>query len=225
MAAPLTVGNFVQLRVWVRTVMGGGQASVNNLWYVVAAVGSPGATDLDAAVSLDALVFAQYQGMMTALAEYRGVQAQIFDGVTAPYRALYTPDFFNGNAGFGTGGTTPLAPQTCGLISFQTAKPRQANRGRFYMPFPDASADSGGGSAGAVYLGELTALAGFVGVGLAVSRGGRTATLARVIKHGPDKFNTYPTPVYDAITGATSSDRWATQRRRGDFGRLNRSPI
>jgi len=225
MSAPLVVGNFVLLRVWTRTVMSGGQASVNNLWYVVAAVGSPGATDEDAAVTLDALVFAQYQGMMTQLAEYRGVQAQIYDGVTPPYRALYSPAFTNANAGFGTAGATPLPTQTCGLISFETPKPRQANRGRFYMPFPDAANESGGGSPDSIYVAQLVAMAGFVGVGLAVSRGGRTATLARVLKHGKDKLGNYPSPVFDAVTGATSQNVWATQRRRGAFGRQNKSPI
>lgn len=229
MTAPLQPTNLVLARVWTRTVMAGGQAAVNNLWYVVSSVGSPIATDTDVATTVDTLLFAQYKGLMTSLGEYRGVQAQIFDGQNKPYRALYSPAFTNANAGFGTAGTSPLPPQTAGLISFQTNKPRQANRGRTYIPWPDSSAESGGGSPDPVYLSELGVLATNMSVGLAVSVAGRTATLVRVIKHGKSRpgnvVGDYPTPVIDPVLSVSVSSGWATQRRRGAFGRLNKSPI
>lgn len=224
MAQGLTVGDLLSLRVWCTTASGSGQASVNTFFYKVGAASSPPATDLDVATQLDGLIHAQYKGMLSSLAQYRGCQVQILAPVP-PYLATYSPAEVNGNAGAGTVTGDPMPPQTCGIISFQTGKPRQANRGRMYMPFPGQSSDSGGGSPGAVYLSELGVIAGYFDSGVAIVQAGRTATLVRVIKHGKNKDGVYPIPNTDPVTGASIGGGWATQRRRGDYGRQNKSPV
>lgn len=222
MANVLGVGELVKCRVWCNTAAGNGQASVNTIWFTVAATGSPPATDQDVADTLDGLIHAQMKGLLSAIATYRGVQAQIYSSVT-PYLAFFVDVFQNANAGAGTVAGNILPPQSCGLISFSTARSGAGFRGRWYQPFPGAADDSGGGSPSAGYITRLAALAGNVSIGLAPAIGGRTATLVRAIVHGKNKGGVIPPPT--PVVGASASSNWATQRRRGDFGRQNKSPI
>lgn len=217
----LTVGQLCKARIWTR-LPAAQQAAVNTLWYIVAAAGSPPATDLDLAQQLDGNIQALYKAMMTNAAEYRGVQVQICDP-TPPNHALFVEANTNANAGAGGIAGAILPHQTCGLISFQTLNPGQAGRGRFYTAFPAAASDSGGGSPNATYITDLTTLAGLVDSGQIISVSGRTATLVRIIRHGKNKAGTFPAP--SPIATSSVSDAWATQRRRGSFGRTNKSPI
>jgi hypothetical protein len=202
--------------------MGGGQAAVNTLWYQVGAVSAPAATDQDAADNMDSLVSLAFRNLLNVNASYKGVQAQIYTNVQ-PYMAKYVAADAVAGAGAGAVTGDPMPPQTSGLLNFQSVFAGQRNRGRFYMPFPGQTDDSGGGSPSAGYIARLLILGGIVGVGLGVAAGGRTATLVRVLAHGKDKLGLYhlPTPVTAYYVGTG----WATQRRRGDYGRLNRSPI
>lgn len=222
MAASLTVGDPVLCRVWIDTGAGGGQASVNAMHYIVASVGALAATDLDVATTLDALIQAPYKALLSALATYRGVQAQLLNPV-APYKASRVAQVANSNAGVGSVAGAIAPPQTCGLISYQTPSPGQAFRGRTYVAFPGQASDNGFGIPNATYTADLFTLGGLVTSGLGVSVSGRTAVLVRVILHRAPKVG--PTPAPSPVTNYSVTARWATQRRRGDFGRQNRSPI
>lgn len=217
----LTVGSPVKVRIWTR-VLPENQAAVNTIYYIVAAVGSPAASDLDVATQIDATIAPHYKALLSGVAEYRGVQAQILNTLY-PYKAFYSAAGVNTNAGAGTGAATLLPSQTCGLISFQTARAGRAFRGRFYAAFPSQGMDSGGGSPTAGYITNLTTLTGDVDTGLSIVQGGRTATLVRVILHKKDKSGVVPDP--SPVIAASVSELWATQRRRGNFGRHNDSPL
>jgi len=156
--------------------------------------------------------------------EYRGVQAQIISPVP-PFQALFVEAFSITGATNGTGGAFVQATQVCGLISYQTDKARQSQRGRCYVAFPSQQLDSGGGSPDATYITRLGTLASDMIAGLSVSAGGRTATLVRVLLHGKDKNGNQIVPFITPITGSKQSELWATQKRRGNFGRTNVSPI
>ncbi len=222
MTTPLVVGQVVKCRIWCDTVAGGGQASVNTLGYIVSAVGGSPATDTDVAATLDALIATPLKALLTSLATYKGVQAQICNP-TFPYKAIYIPGVSIAGAGVGGVAGNPMPTQICGLLSFASGKAGPQNRGRMYVPFPGVADDNGGGSAIASYVTRLDALGLQVAVGLAPSAGGRTATLARVLLHGTPKEGPISPP--DAVTGGSSHSSWATQRRRGAYGRQNRSPI
>ncbi len=222
MAQALAVGNFVKARIWCSSALGNGQASVNTLWYVVGAIGTPASTDQDVATTLDALIAAQMKGLICNISTYKGVQAQICSPVL-PFRATYVAQGAIGNAGAGTAGANGLPPQTSGLISFQSALANVQNRGRFYIPFPAQLDDSGGGAPTGGYVARANALAVNVAAGLAPTTGGRTATLVRVLVHRLNKAG-LAIPATPVIS-SNASTLWATQRRRGDFGRQNVSPI
>lgn len=219
MATNLVVGEVVQARIWC---VDSEQASVNTLWYVVAAAGGTPATDQDVADNLNVTFAPLMKGLLNNLAAYHGVQVNIHNG-TAPFRQITAPVFNNSLVGNGTRGAIALPRQTCGLLSFQTPFPGQAFRGRFYIPFPADADNQGGGAPGATYITNATALAGQVGVGQSIVASTRTATLARVLLHGPGKDGVTPPPTI--ISGTSVSGKWATQRRRGTFGRANSSPI
>ncbi len=222
MAQVLTAGQVVKCRIWCDTGAGGGQASCNTLAYTVSPTPAPTATDADVAVTLDALVAVTYKALLSATATYKGVQAQICNPAF-PYAAIYLSASSIAGAGAGGVAGNIMPGQICGLIGFSTGRAGVRNRGRFYVAFPGVADDGGGGSPTAGYITRLGALAPNVNSGMAVAVGGRTATLIRVILHGTPKVGPIGAP--DAVIGSPIGQGWATQRRRGSYGRQNRSPI
>ncbi len=221
MSTVLAAGQLVQLRVW--TQWGGAvQAAVNTSWYLVSGVGSPAATDADVASFMDNLIAPFMKPLIHNVSRYQGVQAIICSG-TAPNKAVNVPASAITNAGVGTGGAVPMAGQVCGILRFQTILAGSAGRGRWYLPFPSQTADSGGGSASAAYIAAGMSLGNVVGVDQPITVGGRTATLLRVIRHGKNKAEIYPPPT--PVNSFSVDNTWATQKRRGSFGRHNVSPI
>jgi hypothetical protein len=219
MPTSLSVGEVVQVRIWAADAE---QASVNTIWYQVAATGASAATDQDVADERSATLAPLMKALLGNVAIFRGAQVMIHANMP-PHLQLTAPVFQNGQQGAGTAGAIMLPRQTSGLISFQTASPGVKNRGRFYVPFPSDNNNTTPGAPSALYITNLTNLAAQINSGLALVTAGRTATLVRIIRHFPDKngITFPPTPV----TGGGGNIRWATQRRRGSFGRFNGSPI
>lgn len=119
-----------------------------------------------------------------------------------------------GTAGAVTGQTLPR--QACGIVTLTTGVGGRKNRGRFYLPFPTEGMNEGDGSPNAAGLSNMDALGAYYSQPLNVTVGDFTMILAPVIVHGgpaPDA----PTP----ITGFIVRDKWGTQKRRGDYGKLN----
>lgn len=212
-------GYDVAVRIWCSDQE---QASVNTVWYRVAAVGSPAATDQDLANFLEPILAPDYKVILYNGATFNGVQVQQFNPLQ-PYRAVTAEVFNNADAGVGTGGEFGLPRQTCGLGSFQSNLPGPANRGRIYFPFPAAEGGESFGKPTALYVTNIGIIAAELATGLALSDSGRTATLVRVIRHKGSATVVAPFPTH--VTGSTVATKWATQRRRGSFGRANVSPI
>lgn len=222
MAAALVLGDIIKARFWCSTASGGGQAAVNTIGYKVANVGGTGATDQDVADQLNTLAAADYIALLSTNATYDGVQVQIcLTGY--PFKAKYSSVSNIVGAGPGTVTGNVMPTQTSGLISYQSAFAGQQFRGRSYIPFPGGADNTTTGDPTAGYVMRLTTLAGVLETGLIITPAGGTVTLVRVLLNGPDKGGITPNP--SPVVGATPSIRWATQRRRGDFGRQNRSPI
>ena len=123
----------------------------------------------------------------------------------------------------GTGGATSLPKQTCGLASIKTALAGRRYRGRMYLPFPSVTMDTGDGVPTAGYqVNVVNAVTVMLSVNN-ITVGGRTANWNTVLVHkaGKTPIPASPTP----ITTFVIDGGWATQRKRGYFGRINESPI
>lgn len=199
-------------------MVSGGQTAVLRRYYRCILLTGPDAmTEQDLASAAADLYAPLYAPLMWNSAEYRGVLVTRASGalpMTIP--TVGTPTAVTN----GTAGTTALPKQTAGLISLRTANQGKKNRGRQYVPFPATASDTGAGVPTLLYLTDLVAL----GVELRTTRvyGNvgltATATMAPVIW----KKGAVPFSVIDSMVARRA---WATQRKRGDYGRLNSSPI
>lgn len=129
-------------------------------------------------------------------------------------------DSRSGTAG-GTAGVNALPKQTSGLISWRTPLAGRRNRGRVYLPFPAEDDNSITGRPTAPYDTKATQYGNTYLGGFAY------ATV------GPPPSTTFLDPViyhrdsggFTPVSGFTVRAGWATQRRRGTFGRPNAVPF
>jgi len=209
MSQVLVAGNIIAARAWCVT---GNQASVNSFYYRVVGVGTPAATDKDFCDNFDTVVAADMKALIYNGASYKGIQAQIIWPPPLPADVVTVT-----NAGAGTAGANAMALQTSGIISWYTALAGRAQRGRTYAPFPSTT-DNSNGVPSAGYVTKLTNLATASQALVNILSGGRSATVVPVIWHR----GTHTT---DDIKAFFARAVWATQRRRGAYGRGNASPI
>jgi hypothetical protein len=157
-----------------------------------------------------------YKAVLANVATYNGITCSRVTGAT-PYE-IY--DSSTVSQGIGVAGAAAMSKQTAGLIGFYTNFAGRAFRGRQYVPFPASADDTGEGKptigAGS-YVARLGALALVLITPFVVVSGANTATLTPVIFH---KGSSSMTP----ITAAAARLVWATQKRRGDFGKTNNPP-
>jgi hypothetical protein len=127
--------------------------------------------------------------------------------------------FVESSLGFGNGGVGGdiLPQQSSGLISLRSQLAGRAHRGRAFIPFPS---ETDSNIAGVPALGYQTNLQA-MGVVLATSY---------VFGNAPDQGQAFPA-IYHRVTfnvtqisGFVIRVGWATQRRRGTFGRPNVLP-
>lgn len=210
MANPLAVGQILRASTWS---FDSEQASVQVMHYKVTAVGGSPCTDADFAVALDNAVFTPIKVILNNNATYRGIEAQILWPL--PFQLAVSSV---ANAGVGSGGAISAPRQVAALTTWKTAIAGKHGRGRTYWPFPPANAVTADGVILAAYLTAIQTLYNaYLNFG-AFATGGRTATVAQVVY---DRVAHVGTPT----TGAVTTNKWATQKRRGSFGRANTVPI
>lgn len=116
------------------------------------------------------------------------------------------------------GDVLPL--QSTGLITKRTDSIGRANRGRVYIPFPPESLNDAAGLPTLGYVNGLDTLAekimGPINVGTITDP--FSITLAGVVYHRSAGGSTL-------ITTTVSRRKWATQRRRGSYGKPNVNPF
>lgn len=121
----------------------------------------------------------------------------------------------------GSGGAVALPTQTAGLIRFTSPIMGKHGEGRNYLPFPPAAKSELHGVPTSAYKTELAAVASILGNGITVlDVPGNPGTIVPTLRPTP---GVPPDPA--TITGHVTLGAWATQRRRGAFGRLNVSPF
>jgi len=146
--------------------------------------------------------------------EFRGIIVQrVFP------KPVSFPESSTTFAGAGTGGATILPRQASGIITTQTDFGGPRFRGRMYIPFPSTAYQDA--ASGKPTAGYVSALDGFRSVAI--------ATLTD--NTAPGTYDARPC-LMDRVTGGTtditaslSRQRWATQKRRGDYGQQNITPI
>lgn len=190
------------------------QIGLNILHYHCYGIAGGAVTDVDFCSAVDALYAPLYKPLLNATAEYRGIIAQIV------YPSRFVAVFSSANSGIGTAGADPMPKQVCGFISKRTIFAGRNQRGRSYIPFPSQSSNSAPDdipSAG--YMTDLAVLAIQMSALVTVTAAGNTADLRPVIWSPAEEA----TP--KIIEVCRGLDVWATQRRRGDYGRKNVPPI
>jgi len=190
------------------------QGSVNTINFQAGNSTGGSITDQDVANYFDEFYGSTLKDFIANTASYQGTTCRIANLLPLPVPALASA-----HSGVGVAGAVGLPRQTAGLLDFRTAVAGPGGRGRMFFPFPATTANETLGKPLAGYVTsmsnfgtDLIAVAfipGFGGASLQVSFVLWSPTHARMV------------PIVSAF-GATS---WATQKRRGGFGRPNAGPF
>jgi len=209
MGTPLTIGDLVRVKVGCYM---GNQAAINTGHFRVDALTGAFDTVL-LAEEFDDAMEDDYKPLMTNTASYYGVGVQIIS--PGPLTSI---DLATANTGVGTAGTAPLPTQTCGLIACRALHAGRKFRGRLYVPFPDqADMDATTYTPDAGYITTLAGLVSNWYTQQIFTEGANIITLSPVIYHRT-------TNTYDYVEEGFPRRKWATQRRRGNYGQPNAYP-
>jgi len=192
-----------------------GQVSTNtHKWQLTNLSSGTSFSSNNLVLTYDAAMQALYLPLMSAEASYYGTQIYLLNPIGLPPR----PDSNNANQDTGAGAGGLLPSQTSGLISLRSSTLGKQGQGRTYVPFPYADGNESDGSPTAAYIDKLVDLGVFLRSNFLVIDGAVTATFRPCLYRGGTD-----TPKF--IEQSTAHDAWATQRRRGAFGRLNANPF
>jgi hypothetical protein len=152
-------------------------------------------------------------GLLANNARYVGVALQRLSPL--PLSVVITD---NTNQANGTGGANELPLQVSGIVTLKTNLAGRANRGRMYIPFPPVAAQGTDGHPTNGYVTAVDTLAAIAILPQTVGTAPNQVVLTPVVYH--KRLNTTTD-----ITDKVARQRWATQRRRGDYGKPNPIPI
>lgn len=153
-----------------------------------------------------------YQAVISSVSAVSGI------GITKIHplpRGMESVSTFGANMGQVAGDILPL--QVSGLITVRSALAGPGGRGRIYIPFPGETDNDGNGHPVITHTDRMSSLAAGYFTSLLVTEGPITNTFnARIWKR--------MARVAVPVTSMTARPNWATQRRRGEFGRPNNLP-
>lgn len=210
MPAALAVGDRVQVRIWSSDAE---QASVNTVYYKVISLAGTGASDARLATDFDAVIAAAMKNLLNVSARYDGVQVTIVNRLPLPVSQTG-----NVNAGLGTRGINSLPRQAAGILSIRTDIAGPRGRGRLYLPFPSGVDNTDPGRPLGAYITNAELLGADMLAFASTGVGANTANLQWVVW---SKVHAAMIPVVNYIVPPF----WATMKKRGSYGRPNRSPI
>jgi hypothetical protein len=193
----------------------GDQLGLNILHCYVTATTDPTETEQNFADALSLALSVPYRAIMSTQAAYLGIQ--LFNSATVP--TPFPTTSVNGS-GPGGVGVQVMPGQVTGMITKQTSRIGRANRGRMYIPFPDVTSSVNVPPVpSALYTTRLDNIASITsGTLLVVTFGAVNITLQWIL-HKNVLLDT------NWVTSTVSRRAWATQRRRGDYGRKNSLPF
>jgi hypothetical protein len=215
--ANANVGNIYRHRTFCYC---GDQVGINVRYFAVAALTGAPATEQALLEKIDPLLAAVYKPGLVNSAEYIGTDMQDITGAP-PYPIQV---FTTANQGAGTGGAATMGSQVSGIYSTVTAKTGKKFRGRAYIPFPAAamSTTDAPPEMTDAYQSILADIANLTTAATALIVGGSAYTLNWALCHNPQAAGAKS---LDITTGYKIGVAWATQKRRGDFGRTNAFPL
>lgn len=211
---PLNVGDLIQGRFVCSSQK---QFAFNIRHWRVEGMTAAGTQHLQALVdAFDILVAPRYKNIISPEARYEGSgMRRVAGGVGPPSVELISLV----NQGDGTSVGDILPRQASGIATLRSAFPGRSKRGRIYLPFPAEDDNSADGTPTTAYLVRMRLLLDVLATSFTV-----------VLAGGIGNVDLVPI-IYQRGTGAQTNivayldrDRWATQRRRSDFGALNASP-
>lgn len=214
MAVALAPSSIVQVRIWTTDSE---QAAVNTIYYRCTDAGNlPYPTDEDMAAELDDIIKPALRNIIYSGATYNGLQLTVLGG-TPQTATLNWPI----TGGGGLSGDVGMARQAAGLNTWTTIYSGSKYRGRTFWPFPAVSDDEGLGVPTALYQTHLAALlAGLFNYHVITGdSGGFLGTQIGVYSRKA------PAPTFTPINNFIIRKKWATQKKRGSFGKANSSPV
>ncbi len=206
----MAVGDIFEVRF---VAHGLDQVAINVRHFRTTAETGLGVSQLELAIATSTLYAPLYRGLMGVHAEFRGVGVRRI--VPGPPLAEVTTSTASG-PGLRTG--DPLPSQVSAVISLRTALGGRSARGRAYIGFPTEPDNGTNGRTEAAYLTALNTLATQMRLPDTVVGGVGTLTWEPVV---------WSRRLLQAnlIIRSFGSERWATQRRRGQWGAFNPPPF
>lgn len=209
-ATPLTPGDILKVQI-VSTLAG--QTAINTFHYLVTAAGGTPGTDQDIVDQFNTNNATPFKQIIPSEVSYRGIIGGIINRTPNPVTVQNVS-----SAGAGTTAVEPMPKQASGITSWYTGSAGRGFRGRTYWPFISSAYNDVNGEISAAGVSAMDAVASNIVGMTVVAIGGRSVTVQFVIYHRVTKTGT---PVVSRLTRA----RVATQKRRGDYGHLNSSPL
>lgn len=192
-----------------------GQVSTNKRdWQCVSLSGGSSISSFAVLDKFEDTLAGTYADLMTASASYYGGQLYY----QTPVGPRPRPESSTEYATIGANVFDPLPTQTCGLVSLYSGTLGKTGQGRIYTPFPAVNMNDANGTPTPLTITSLQALGTKLITPITVVDGGVTGVFNPVL------YIPGGAPPLQLIR-FLARDAWATQRRRGSFGRLNANPF
>jgi hypothetical protein len=192
------------------------QIAENTLHYLVSGITNGGATITETADKFGRAAAVVTNDILPTIASYHGCMVRNL--VTPQTRTAKVP-----NIALGVVGPTVVPKQVSAIFSLYTALGGVKNRGRIYIPFlPLSFASSAGALSAAGLAAYILAVGNLCPLGFVVDGVGGTMTLSLVIRHGHGQI-AFPVPAgtVTVVNEVVIQNKLGTQRKRGDYGRIN----
>lgn len=211
------VGDIVELR-HVYTCQA--QIGENIVHYKVGAITGGGATLIEASSGFGFLLTTTAPPCMPSIAAYYGTSAKnLVDPATSAQSSVFNT--------VGTLSASVSPKQVAVVLSLTSSLAGPKNRGRNYFPFFSAGLIAANGQLSAAGLALFNTLLsnGMPLIHVIDDGAGNTTTYGKVILH-PGPLTVPVDPARSTlVTFQTTQSKLGTQRRRGDYGRVNVTPF
>lgn len=167
----------------------------------------------DVATYIDTNFSAAIIALLYNGAEYRGTRVRRAFPVNSD-----AWQFDNTNSGNGTAGAVALPTQSAGLLTFVGNTLGKKGEGRQYLPFAAVADNQTIGQPTPGYVTKLNTLGLLWVTPIVLTVAGLTANLIPGASSNP--FTSFV-----SINQYRSAQAWATQKRRGSYGKFNRPPF
>jgi len=208
--AEVNVDQYLEIKVYTHL---DGQLGINVHFGKIVELGGEGMADTALVNAISTWLAPVIKPLISSEALYCGVSVRQWQPTAPRWATLWSKTA----QGVGTAGATPCPKQATGIFTKNTSLAGQAYRGRCYVPFPATTSVEPEGNPTAAYL---TALGNYC----ARVDGAENVDVdfGLVIAFG--LFRWRQASSWIRTTQCLPRDRFATQRRRGDYGRVNAIP-